>query len=42
MVEDAQRALKEIKEYDGKKISLSVAKRKLKDNKKPGMYKAMS
>uniref|UniRef100_A0A671YES0 RNA-binding protein 28 n=1 Tax=Sparus aurata TaxID=8175 RepID=A0A671YES0_SPAAU len=35
MVEDAQRALKEIKEYDGKKISLSVAKRKLKDNKKP-------
>ncbi|XP_036963993.1 RNA-binding protein 28 [Acanthopagrus latus] len=35
MVEDAQRALKEVKEYDGKRLSLSVAKGKLKDNKKP-------
>ena len=42
MVEDAQRALKEVKEYDGKRLSLSVAKGKLKDNKKPGMYKFMS
>ena len=36
MEEDAQRALKEVKEYDGKRISLTVAKRKIKDKKKPG------
>ncbi|XP_061629443.1 RNA-binding protein 28 [Phyllopteryx taeniolatus] len=34
MEEDAQRALKDIKEYDGKKLSISVAKKKLKDKKK--------
>ncbi|KAM9352380.1 RNA-binding protein 28 [Symphorus nematophorus] len=34
MEEDAQRALKEIKDYDGKKLSLSVAKKKIKDKKK--------
>ncbi|XP_035521368.1 RNA-binding protein 28 isoform X2 [Morone saxatilis] len=34
MEEDAQRAMKEIKEYDGKKLSLSVAKKKIKDKKK--------
>ncbi|KAE8296377.1 RNA-binding protein 28 RNA-binding motif protein 28 [Larimichthys crocea] len=36
MEEDAQRAMKEIKDYDGKKISLSVAKKKIRDNKKTG------
>lgn len=39
MEEDAQRALKEVKEYDGKKLSLSVAKGKVKDKKKKGLYK---
>ncbi|KAI1883400.1 hypothetical protein AGOR_G00231050 [Albula goreensis] len=34
MVDDSQRALKEIKEYDGKKISVVVAKRKQNDKKK--------
>ncbi|XP_026222386.1 LOW QUALITY PROTEIN: RNA-binding protein 28 [Anabas testudineus] len=34
MEEDAQRALKEVKEYDGKRLSLSVAKKKIKDKKK--------
>ncbi|XP_018519394.1 RNA-binding protein 28 isoform X2 [Lates calcarifer] len=34
MEEDAQRALKEIKEYDGRRLSLSVAKKKIKDRKK--------
>uniref|UniRef100_A0AAQ5YLJ4 RNA-binding protein 28 n=1 Tax=Amphiprion ocellaris TaxID=80972 RepID=A0AAQ5YLJ4_AMPOC len=34
MEEDAQRALKEIKEYDGQRLSLSVAKKKIKDKKK--------
>ncbi|XP_028287295.1 RNA-binding protein 28 isoform X2 [Parambassis ranga] len=34
MLEDAQRALKEIKDYDGRKVSLSVAKKKIKDKKK--------
>ncbi|KAM7396611.1 hypothetical protein PAMP_019644 [Pampus punctatissimus] len=34
MEEDAQRALKEVKEYDGQKLSLSVAKKKIKDKKK--------
>uniref|UniRef100_A0A7N9AKY4 RNA-binding protein 28 n=1 Tax=Mastacembelus armatus TaxID=205130 RepID=A0A7N9AKY4_9TELE len=36
MEEDAQRALKEITEYDGKRISLSVAKKKLKEKRKIG------
>lgn len=40
MEEDAQRALKEIKEYDGKRLSLSVAKKKIKDKKKTGMCNA--
>ncbi|XP_041853890.1 LOW QUALITY PROTEIN: RNA-binding protein 28 [Melanotaenia boesemani] len=31
MEEDAERALKEIKEYDGKKLSLTLAKKKRKD-----------
>ncbi|XP_041794495.1 RNA-binding protein 28 isoform X2 [Chelmon rostratus] len=34
MLEDAQRALKEIKEYDGQRLFLSVAKKKLKDKRK--------
>lgn len=38
MEEDAKRALKEIKEYDGKKLSLSVAKKKLINKKKTGTY----
>ncbi|CAK6968954.1 RNA-binding protein 28 [Scomber scombrus] len=36
MEEDAQRAMKEVKEYDGKKLSVTVAKKKIKDKKKPG------
>ncbi|XP_068595474.1 RNA-binding protein 28 [Brachionichthys hirsutus] len=35
MAEDAQRALKEIKEFDGQRLSLSVAKKKIQDRKKP-------
>lgn len=34
MAEDAQRALKEIKDYDGQKLSLTVAKSKIKDKNK--------
>uniref|UniRef100_UPI0037E859EC RNA-binding protein 28 n=1 Tax=Semicossyphus pulcher TaxID=241346 RepID=UPI0037E859EC len=34
MEEDAQRALKEIKDYDGQRLSLSVAKKKMKDKRK--------
>ncbi|XP_070828199.1 RNA-binding protein 28 [Chaetodon trifascialis] len=34
MAEDAQRALKEVKEYDGQRLHLSVAKKKLKNKKK--------
>ncbi|XP_075998435.1 RNA-binding protein 28 [Genypterus blacodes] len=34
MEEDAQRAMSDIKEYDGQRISLSVAKKKMKDKKK--------
>ncbi|XP_034735105.1 RNA-binding protein 28 [Etheostoma cragini] len=34
MQEDAQRAMKEIKEYDGNKLSTSVAKKKIKDKRK--------
>uniref|UniRef100_A0A667ZQH8 RNA binding motif protein 28 n=1 Tax=Myripristis murdjan TaxID=586833 RepID=A0A667ZQH8_9TELE len=36
MEEDAQRAIKEIREYDGQRISLSVAKKKINDKKKTG------
>ncbi|XP_074534718.1 RNA-binding protein 28 [Halichoeres trimaculatus] len=32
--EDAQRALKDIKDYDGQRLSISVAKRKIKDKRK--------
>uniref|UniRef100_A0A3P9JZV6 RNA binding motif protein 28 n=1 Tax=Oryzias latipes TaxID=8090 RepID=A0A3P9JZV6_ORYLA len=34
MEEDAQRALKEIKDFDGKRLSLSLAKKKIDDKKK--------
>ncbi|XP_029952852.1 RNA-binding protein 28 isoform X2 [Salarias fasciatus] len=34
MLEDAQRALKEVKDYDGHKLFLSVAKKKMRDKKK--------
>lgn len=34
MEEDAQRALKEIKDYDGKKISVIPAKKKVFEKKK--------
>lgn len=34
MDEDAQRALKDVKDYDGKKLFLTVAKKKLRDKKK--------
>uniref|UniRef100_A0A8C5GYR3 RNA-binding protein 28 n=1 Tax=Gouania willdenowi TaxID=441366 RepID=A0A8C5GYR3_GOUWI len=34
MLDDAQRALKEVKDYDGQKLNLSVAKKKFKDKKK--------
>lgn len=37
MEEDAQRALQEIKDYDGKKLSLSMAKKKINDKKKAGL-----
>lgn len=36
MAEDSQRALKEIKDYDGQRISVSVAKKKQQDQKKTG------
>ncbi|XP_049431135.1 RNA-binding protein 28 isoform X1 [Epinephelus fuscoguttatus] len=39
MLEDAQRALKEVREYDGQKLALSVAKRKIKDKRKTGPKK---
>ncbi|XP_049929386.1 RNA-binding protein 28 isoform X2 [Epinephelus moara] len=39
MLEDAQRALKEVKEYEGQKLALSVAKRKIKDKRKTGPKK---
>uniref|UniRef100_A0A8C5GZG8 RNA-binding protein 28 n=1 Tax=Gouania willdenowi TaxID=441366 RepID=A0A8C5GZG8_GOUWI len=39
MLDDAQRALKEVKDYDGQKLNLSVAKKKFKDKKKkPGLF----
>ncbi|KAL6106855.1 rbm28 [Pungitius sinensis] len=34
MVEDARRALKEVKEYDGRRVIVAVAKRKIKDKGK--------
>lgn len=34
MAEDSQRAMKEIKDYDGQRISVSVAKKKQQDQKK--------
>uniref|UniRef100_A0A665V1S4 RNA-binding protein 28 n=1 Tax=Echeneis naucrates TaxID=173247 RepID=A0A665V1S4_ECHNA len=34
--EDAQRALKEVKDYDGQRLFLSVAKKKIRDKKKTG------
>ncbi|KAI4825142.1 hypothetical protein KUCAC02_020840 [Chaenocephalus aceratus] len=34
MEEDAQRAMKDVKEFDGKKLSISVAKKKIKDKRK--------
>uniref|UniRef100_A0A8C2WUS1 RNA-binding protein 28 n=1 Tax=Cyclopterus lumpus TaxID=8103 RepID=A0A8C2WUS1_CYCLU len=39
MEEDSQRALKEVKLYDGQRLSVTVAKRKIKDKKKTGMCK---
>lgn len=41
MTEDLQRAIKEIKEYDGQKITLCVSKKKIHEKKKSGMYKIM-
>lgn len=38
MNEDAQRALKELKEYDGHKLSVCVAKKKIHDKRKTGVY----
>uniref|UniRef100_A0A3Q3WQ49 RRM domain-containing protein n=1 Tax=Mola mola TaxID=94237 RepID=A0A3Q3WQ49_MOLML len=37
MNEDAQRALKELKEYDGHKLSVCVAKKKIHDKRKTGV-----
>ncbi|XP_054475753.1 RNA-binding protein 28 [Anoplopoma fimbria] len=34
MEEDAQRAVKEVKQYDGKKVSVTVAKKKITDKRK--------
>lgn len=34
MEEDAQRAVREVKDYDGQKINVSVAKKKLNDKKR--------
>lgn len=39
MTEDSQRAMKEIKEYDGHRISVCVAKKKLQEQKKTGENK---
>lgn len=41
MTEDLQRAIKEIKEYDGQKITLCVSKKKIHAKKKSGMYKVI-
>ncbi|XP_011605241.2 RNA-binding protein 28 isoform X1 [Takifugu rubripes] len=37
MTEDVQRAMKEIKEYDGQKITLCVSKKKMHEKKKPAL-----
>ncbi|XP_029378720.1 RNA-binding protein 28 isoform X2 [Echeneis naucrates] len=37
--EDAQRALKEVKDYDGQRLFLSVAKKKIRDKKKTATEK---
>lgn len=42
MKEDVEQALKEIKEYDGQKLSLSLAKKKIHDKKKTGVCKTSS
>lgn len=39
MLEDAQKAMKEIEEYDGKKIEVMVAKKKLRDKDKKAKTK---
>lgn len=39
MEEDLQRAMKEVKDYDGQRISVSVAKKKQQDQKKAGENK---
>ena len=36
MEEDARQAMKEIKNYDGKTISVSVAKKKIHDKRRTG------
>lgn len=36
MTEDVQRAIKEIKEYDGQQITLCVSKKKIHEKKKSG------
>lgn len=41
MTEDLQRAMKEIKEYDGQKITLCVSKKKIHEKKKSGMLKVI-
>lgn len=40
MAEDSQRAMKEIRDYDGQKISVSVAKKKQQDQRKAGQSKS--
>lgn len=42
MEEDAQQAMTQIKDYDGQRISLSVAKKKITDKKKTGVYEDVS
>ncbi|XP_072290729.1 RNA-binding protein 28 [Eucyclogobius newberryi] len=37
--EDAEQALREVKDYDGQKLFLSTAKKKIRDNKKPAPEK---
>lgn len=37
MEEDAQRALKEIKEFEGQRLCVSLAKKKVKEKKKAGL-----
>ena len=36
MEDDALQAVKEVKSYDGKRISVSVAKKKIHEKRKPG------